>query len=237
MLQACVVKSKVPPRAPPGLARVAALVLATAAAGAHAQADQSIEGWGRVTVLGGYRWVPNWYFEGKAAAAGDPVLRPSQGGPAVIGSFGYGATDWLEISVDLFGSYDSFGLQRSGLFSAFTYGAVLGPRLSRANLFFRGFTPFLGAEAGATFALVSSAAVNAGERLLPGFTAVAGFHLRIADRWALTFDARWIYARSVIPGISGLNVGGVLVSVGITAFFPPRPQELQAPGFGAPSHL
>jgi hypothetical protein len=214
---------------------VSVLVLSVQAA---AQSSQSVEGWGRVTVLGGYRWVPNWYFAGKAAAAGMPVTRPSVGGPDVIASFGFGASEWLELAVDLFGSYDSFELRGAGAFTAFTYGAVLGPRLTRTNVLFRGFTPYLGVSAGAAFALVSSPSVNPGERLLPGLTAVAGFHWRFTERWGVSLDLRWIYARSAIPGISGLNAGGVLLSLGLSTFFPPRPQlELDAPGFGRSSNL
>jgi hypothetical protein len=213
------------------------VVLVLAAGVASAQAEHTIDGWGRVTVLGGYRWVPNWYFADQAQRQGTPVSRPSVGGPALIASFGYGALDWLELSVDVFGAYDSFEVQGAGQFNAFTYGAVLGPRLTRANLF-RGFSPFLGVEAGATFAVLSSSTVNAGERMLPGLTALVGFHWKVADRWAITFDARWIYGRSYLPGISGLNVGGVVFSLGVSALFAPRPHaDLDVPGFGSPSNL
>lgn len=219
--------------------RTLALLLALLAPSALAQAGvQSIDGWGRITVLGGYRWVPNWYFAGRAAAAGTPISRPSLGGPALVASFGYGATDWLELSVDLFGSYDSFELQGFAPFAAYTYGAVVGPRLSRANVLFRGFTPYLGVEAGATFSFITSVGLTVPEQLLPGVSAVGGFHWKVADRWAIAFDVRWVYARSFIPGVSGVNVGGVIFSLGVTWLFPPRPRaELEVPGFGSPSNL
>jgi hypothetical protein len=222
-------------RAPLGLLAVA---LALAAGPAQAQSEHSIDGWGRVTVLGGYRWVPNWYFADQAQKAGTPITRPSLGGPDLIASFGYGATDWLELSVDLFGSFDSFAVQGFAPFTTWTYGAVLGPRLIRPNTFFRGFSPFVGVEAGATFVIVNSTSVSVGEQLLPGVTALLGFQLRIAERWAISFDARWVYARSYVPGISGVNVGGVMFSLGVSALFPPRPRsDLEAPGFGSPSNL
>jgi hypothetical protein len=216
--------------------RVLALALALAAPAALAQS--SIDGWGRVTVLGGYRWVPNWYFAGKAAEAQHPFTRPSPGAPSVIASFGYGATSFLEVAVDAFFSWESFELAGYSTFNAFTYGALLGPRLMKGDVLFRGFTPWVGVEAGPVFSIVNSNSVHGGERLLGTLAVAGGFHWRVNDRWAISFDVRWVYARDVVEGISGINVGGVTFSLGVTGLFPPAPKrELDVPGFTSPSNL
>ncbi len=213
------------------------LVLALAASSSFAQRTDSVQGWGRISVLGGYRWVPNWYFADRAAQAGFPVAKASPGGPLGIASFGYGVFDSLELAVDLFAAWETFELTDYAPFSATTYGAMLGPRLTKRNLF-PGFTPYVGVEGGPTLALVSSNSISNPERLLGGLAAVGGFHWAFHDRWAISFDVRWIYARSAVPGISGINVGGVLFSLGVSTFFAPSPKrELDVPGFDTPSNL
>jgi hypothetical protein len=217
--------------------RALALVLVLGASAAHAQA--SIDGWGRITVLGGYRWTPNWYFNGRAAEAGYPVEKPSIGGPAVTASFGYGATSVIELAVDAFFAWETFKLANLEPFNAFTYGGGIGPRLVKGDLFFRGFSPWVAVQAGPIFATVQSPSLaNNPERVLGAIFVAGGFHLRVADRWAITFDVRWIYARAMVPEISGINVGGVVFSLGVTSFFPPPPKrELDVPGFTSPSNL
>lgn len=199
--------------------------------------SRGVEGWGRISVMGGYRWTPNWYFTAQAAAAGNPVTHPSNGGPLGMASFGYGAFTNFELSVDAFAAFESFTLDGLAPFSATTYGALIGPRLTKKDLF-PGFTPYVGAEGGPTLALVQSASFSNPERLLGGLAVVGGFHLMVADRWAISFDVRWLYARAVVPGISGINVGGVLFSIGVSTFFAPAPRrEYEVPGFDTPSRL
>jgi hypothetical protein len=217
------------------------LVLAAVVLGAQAFADEGfsrgVEGWGRISVYGGYRWTPNWYFTAQAAAAGFPVTQPSKGGPLGMVSFGYGAFTNFELAVDVFAAFETFTLDQYAPFSATTYGALIGPRLTKKDLF-PGFTPYAGVEGGPTLALVQSASVTNPERLLGGLAVVGGFHLMVADRWAISFDVRWIYARAVVPGISGINVGGVLFSLGVSTFFSPAPRrEYEVPGFDTPSRL
>jgi hypothetical protein len=219
--------------------RLGLLALLLLGSSSFAQAEStSIDGWGRVTLMGGYRWVPNWYFAQKASAAGMPYTDHPGGGPQGIASFGYGATDWLEVSVDVFGAYERFSLAGFEPFTSFVYGGLVGARLMKTNLLFPGFTPYVGVQLGPVLSDINASTATVPERLMGGYMAVGGFHWRFTERWALTFDARWLYARNVFPGISGLNVGGVLFSVGVSMFFPPAPKrDLDVPGFGGESHL
>lgn len=216
---------------------VVAVLVLTSPVTARAQ-SQSIDGWGRATVMGGYRWVPNWYFASKAAAAGQPYTSPLQGGPQGVLSFGYGATEWLEVSVDLFAASHAFTVDGLEPFTSFSYGAGLGARLMKTNVLFPGFTPYVGIALGPVLSDLFSSSLQVPERLLGGYLAVGGFHWKVADRWAITFDVRYLYARSVVPDIGGINVGGVFVSLGVSMFFPPAPKrDLEVPGFGSSSNL
>jgi len=217
-----------------------ALVVLLGASPALAQSWErsSAEGWGRISVVGGYRWVPNWYLFERAAALEARVLKASQGGPQAQVGFGYGVTDYLELAVDLFAAPDWFELSGMGPFTAISYGALIGPRLTSSNVLFRGLSPYLGAEAGPTFILLQSSTHGAPEKLAMGLAVVGGLHWRFQDRWAVTLDVRWLLARANVPEVSGFNGGGVLFSIGVSHFLPPTPQrDLEVPGFGAPSHL
>ena len=61
---------------------------------------EGIDGLGRISVGGGFRWVPNWYFSEHAAAVGTPVIPGLTGGPQLNASFGYGVAPVLEVLAD-----------------------------------------------------------------------------------------------------------------------------------------
>lgn len=213
-------------------------VLAWALAVPATRAQSSVDGWGRISVLGAYRWVPNWYLAGKAAEAGHPFVRESPGGPQVTASFGYGALSSLEVAVDVFFAWEGFELQGLAPFNSFLYGGALGPRLTRGDVLFKGLMPYVAVEFGPAFSIVQSSSVSSPERLLGVLIVAGGFHWKVTDRWAISFDVRWTYARGYIPEVSGLNVGGVTFSLGVSHFFPPAgKRELDVPGFTAPSNL
>ena len=206
------------------------LLLSSAAMG------EGIDGWGRVSVGGGFRWVPNWHFIAKAAEAGTPVIPGINGGPQLTASFGYGVTASLELTVDLFGSYETFALtlpdDQKDEYTSAIYGAVLGGRLVGSNVFFKGFMPYLALQAGPMLSSISSRVNPLPERVLLAFCAGGGLTYRFADRYGITLDAKYIYARSAVPPISGINVGGVMFSAMFTIFFPPPPKrDLDVPGF------
>ena len=214
------------------------LLLAAGSAWAGLPPSSPREGSGRITLLGGYRWVPNWYLFSQAEAKGAKRVKAAQGGPAAQVGFGFMATDWLDVAVDLFAGSDAFELEGLAPFTAVTYGGLLGARLTGADVIFRGLTLYLGVEGGPTLAFLQSPSVVVPERMMLGFSVVGGFHWRLSDTWAFTFDARWLVARGFVTGVSGFNAGGVLFAAGVSYLFAPAPQrDLEVPGFGAPSRL
>jgi hypothetical protein len=72
---------------------------------------QGIDGVGRISVGGGFRWVPNWWFQSHAADLGTPVIPTVDGGGAGFASFGLGVTTSLEVSIDLLFGYHEFALR------------------------------------------------------------------------------------------------------------------------------
>jgi hypothetical protein len=212
--------------------RALGLVGAVLAASMARAESRSIEGWGRVTVFGGYRWVPNWYFADKAAEAGTPMLRPSAGGPQGGASFGYGAFAFVEVAIDLLIGYETFELQGLQPFSSVTYGGLIGPRLTGVDVLFNGFSPYLGVQFGPVLSTVSSASLTQREKLQGAVAVSGGFNYRFSDRFAFNLDVRWMLARHYVDPVAGANVGGVWFSAGFTMFFAPSPKrDLDVPGF------
>lgn len=214
-----------------GLVRFGFVALLLLAAAAQAEPG-SIEGVGRIQVSAGYRWTPNWYFTGKAAEAGTPVVRASIGGPQATASFGYGATSWLEGTIDVLGAIESFELSGYLPFTSSTYGALLGIRVARLDVWVPGLVPHAGVQVGPMLSTVSSATLPGTEHLQLGYSVNGGLTWRFSERFGLTLDVRWLYARIYVDGISGINVGGVWFSLGLTTFFAPAPKrDLDVPGF------
>jgi hypothetical protein len=150
-----------------------------------------------------------------------------------IASFGYGAFEWLELAIDLFGAWESFNLEGELPFNSVSYGGLLGLRLTRYDFPVHGLVPYLGAQTGVLFALVSSPSEPGGERVLQAYSVNGGASYRFTDRFGVFVDLRWIYARSWVADIAGRNVGGVLVTAGVSLFFPATPKrDLETPGFG-----
>ncbi len=213
-------------------ARGLVLLVALGAAQAGAADAGSVEGWGRVSVLGGYRWVPNWYFAGKAAEAGSPVSAPSIGGVMGSASFGYGAFPFLEVAIDAVVGYETFTLEGLQPFTSVSYGALLGSRFTRFDVLVKGLAPYLGVQFGPLLVNLSSPSLPQPEKLVGALMVSGGVSYRFADRFAFTLDARWLLARSFVNPIAGANAGGFTFSAGLTVFFAPTPKrDLDVPGF------
>lgn len=200
-------------------------------------APESIEGSGRLTFLGTYRWVPNWYFDGRAAATNHKYESPWGGGPGGIISGGYGVTKNIEITLDLFGLYNPFKVTPWGNVDAVTYGASVGGNFVVNNLFFDGFFPYIGAQGAFVLVNMRADGLKIPERVTGGLVIAGGFHLRFHDAWAFTLDIRWMMARSVFPQISGINAGGLMGSIGVTYFFAPQARTATVPGFDRPGTI
>lgn len=194
-----------------------------------------VDGWGRVSVGGGFRWVPNWWFFDHAAQAGTPKLEGINGGPQATASFGYGVSRVLELSIDLLGSFETFSLSRPDGgrddYTSAMYGAQLGGRLVGTDVFFKGFMPYLQVQAGPLLSNISVKSQQIPEKVLLAISASGGINYRFSEKYGLGVEVRYVYARSNTP-ISGINVGGVLFSGMFTFYFPPvAKRDLDVPGF------
>ena len=197
---------------------------------------EGIDGWGRISVGGGFRWIPNWWFIDHAANAGTPVIPGLSGGPQVGASFGFGVTSNVEVAIDLLGGYETFTLRlpddQKDEYTSAAYGAQIGGRIVGSNVPFKGLLPYLSVQAGPLVSSITSKLNPQTERLLLAITVGGGLTYRFADRYGITLEAKYIYARSAVWPISGINVGGVAFSAMFTIFFPPAPKrDLDVPGF------
>jgi hypothetical protein len=197
---------------------------------------QGIDGWGRLSIGGGFRWVPNWWFQSHAADAGTPVIPTIDGGGQGTASFGFGVSTNLELSVDLLVGYQTFSLATPGgdpnPYTSLTAGALLGGRLVGTDVFFKGFMPYLSLQTGPVLSAISSRDGALPEKVNLGLSAAGGATVKIAERYGFTLEVRYLQARNAVPGISGINAGGVLFSVMFTYFFAPSlKRDLDVPGF------
>lgn len=210
--------------------RAGLVALALLCAG-DALAGGSVDGRGRVSVYGGYRWVPNGYFEARAREVGMPVLQPSPGGVQAAASFAYGVHANIEVAIDALVAWERFEVQGLDPFDAWVYGGVVGPRFTTLDLLVDGFCPYAGVQYGPLLSSLRSGPA-AREKLMGAFSVNGGFDWRLTTTLALSLDVRWVLARHFIDPIGGANVGGLWASVGVTFFFAAeRERDLAVPGF------
>ncbi|MBL8912375.1 MAG: hypothetical protein JNM17_16910 [Archangium sp.] len=211
-------------------------VLAVAVLACTSARADGIDGMGHVSIGGGFRWLPNWWFKDKAAAAGTPMNPGVDGGPQAIASFGLGVTSVLAISVNLIFGYHGFSLARpDGLndeYSSVTAGALIGGRLQTTDVLFKGFMPYLELQAGPVLSVLGGPREMIPEKAILGLSAAGGATYRFHRSYGLTLEVRYLQARNAVPEISGINVGGVWFSAMFTIFFPPAPKsDLAVPSF------
>jgi hypothetical protein len=100
------------------------------------------------------------------------------------------------------------------------------------DVLFKGLSPWLGIGGGPTLVQVTSKTRPAGERAQMGVSVSGGFTFALTDTVGIAFDVRWVYARSYVQGISGVNGGGIWATLGLAWQFAPEPKrDLSAPGF------
>lgn len=211
-----------------------ALLLAALVATA-APAD-GLDGMGHVSIGGGFRWVPNWWFQGKAAAFGTPVIAGIDGGPQGTASFGLGVTSVLAVSINLLFGYQGFALLRPDggrdEYSSMTAGALIGGRLGGSDVLFKGFMPYLELQAGPVLSVLGGPREAIPEKAILGLSAAGGATYRFARSYGITLEVRYLHARNSVPEISGINVGGVWFTAMFTIIFPPSlKRDLETPTF------
>ncbi len=189
------------------------------------EAARSLEGMGRVAVQGGYRWTPNADFKRRAEAQGHPVEAGLTGGPQFSASFGYAPLDWVEATIDVFVGFENFRVKDFEEFTSTTYGALLGVRFAKMDFPFRGVVPYFGAQLGPVLSFITSKSTPGSERLNTGYSINAGLTFRVADRWGIGFDARYMFARGDVPEIATIDAGGLWISLSVTYFIPAGPKD------------
>lgn len=196
-----------------------AALAALAILGSTTAAAASVDGMGRISAGGGWRLTPNEPFFNKAAEVGAPVSKRSGGGPQGTASFGYGASDLFEVCIDLFIGGEGFTLGADD-FSALTYGALLGGRLTKADFPFAGLTPWLGIGLGPTLAFITSKTRTNPERLITSYAVDVGAMYRVSDRFGVQLGVRYLFAYAEVDGIGSANAGGLFFTLGLSILFP-----------------
>lgn len=204
------------------------------------ETSTSLDGVGRISIQGGYRFTSNetfyksWYGQSDEFKA-LPRAREATGGPLVVGSFGYAINDLVELGIDLFATGGRLyvnapeGEQR---LDTLCYGALVGLRFQTVlpEVGPYGLVPYAGILTGPT--LVSSK--RSGEALQEATTQAwmgsLGTTLRLSPRWGVTAEYRLAFLRGPVglPDAQGKRArsfsnGGSWFSFGVTYSFPPEP--------------
>jgi opacity protein-like surface antigen len=201
-------------------ALIAAVLLGAAPAAAAEAWQNGISGVGRISLLGGWKLTPNDHFFKQSADLGYPTVSRGIGGGQGTASFGYGAVSFLEVSIDLFLGNDRFQIDTFNPINVLTYGALIGVRFTFMDLLFPGFAPYVGVGVGPTLGYVwTGTEGETFERLVTAVAGTAGLTYRVNDRFGLTLEYRFLYARGVWV-TSGVNIGGSFFSLGAVIYFP-----------------
>lgn len=182
---------------------------------------QSMEGAGRISLMPGWRYTPNAFFADNAEQAGYPLQQTSPGGPQIVGTFAYAATDALEVAIDLFAGYENLRLANSDDVTSVSYGALAGVR---AFWPMGRFVPNIGLGLGPTLVYTTGGPSQSNtERVTTAYFGSAGVTYRFSDVLGATLDVRYLYARGMVPQIGGVNAGGVWANLGVTWYFAGEP--------------
>jgi hypothetical protein len=224
--------------------RLLLLVLLFSASGASAQSagPSALDQTTRITVHGGWRLTSNdtfyerYYdldeYKGLQRAPASP------GGPYVGATFGYSASELVEVGIDLFATGERLQLTGSPPITTVTYGALVGLRFQALLdvLTANGVVPFIGLQSGPVLVLSSVDGPGIRETFTQGWAGTVGVNFRLSPHWGLAADYRLVFARGINPfsgsGLPGLkdlgsyNAGGNWFSVGVTFFFPPTTIKL-----------
>ncbi len=183
---------------------VLALVTALALQGA----PQTMDSVGRVTISAGTRIIPNSGFIKALSDSGTTVTRKWPVGIGGMASFGYGATDWIEICIDLFLGYEGFSTDTIGNVGSFAYGALMGVRFQKLNIFMPGLLPYAGFSLGPLVSDVTSSTTGLRENLMTTYVGTAGVSYVFLDRFSVGLEYRFMYANATAADYGPINAGG-----------------------------
>lgn len=200
-------------------------LLCSTAASAQNKAARPLEGAGRISVLGGVRWALPDGFDTSVAANGYPL---STRWPVALqgqATFGYGANDFLEGTIDLVAGFSQFTLTGLSPFQAVQYGALLGGRLTKNDWPIHGLVPALGIGVGPLLVSASSEGRPLDEGLATAVSASLGLTWRFSDRFGIAFEYRFVFARLSLSGLGSVNMGGNWFLLGFTTYFGAEPKK------------
>ncbi len=211
------------------------LLVTLTASVAFAQYDEDegppkLEGTSRISVLGGWRYAPNFTFYNNYYFDQDnrnlQRSRGSIGGPLLTGSFAYSVTELIEVGIDLFATYERMELTNKPGLNAVTYGALVGLRFQkRFEIGPAGLIPSLGILAGPHIAAAFFDGGRSVENGGTGFGLTAGATLRLDPTWGVCFELRQIFARGEAEDVGFYNAGGSWLAVGVTYILPWEPDR------------
>ena len=210
------------------------LVLLTAPV-ASAQYDEDeeppkLQGTSRVSVMGGWRYAPNFKFydtyyfqvENRSLARS----RGSIGGPLLTATFAYSITEFMELGIDLFTTYERMKLTNKPGLNTVTYGAVVGLRFQkRLELGPQGTIASVGVLAGPSYSGAYFDGGRAVETSGTGLGLAAGATVRLSPRWGVCFELRQLVVGGEVEDIGKYNAGGTWLSVGMTYVLPWEPDH------------
>jgi hypothetical protein len=206
------------------------LIAALAAFSASAQEDApSLEGVGRIALMGGWRYSANsTFYDRFYSLPGNTALQRasgSPGGPLVTGTFAYGVTDLVEVGIDLFAAGERLQLTGQPRLTTASYGAMLGLRFRGwVDIGPDGMVPFLGILSGPLLAAAAFEGEPLRETLSQAWGGTAGATLRLSPTWGINVEYRLIFARGAVgrtdQSFGSFNAGGNWFSVGLNYTFP-----------------
>ncbi|MFL5344664.1 MAG: hypothetical protein ACJ8AT_07715 [Hyalangium sp.] len=208
------------------LTLVATLVAFTASA----QDDgPSLEGVGRISIQGGWRYAANttFYDHFYSVPGNEGLTRtsPSRGGPLVAGTFAYGISDLVELGIDLFAHGQRIQLTGQPQLTTVGYGALIGLRFrSWLDIGPEGMVPFLGLLTGPILATAAFEGQPLHETYSQAWGGTVGATFRLNPTWGISAEFRQIFARGAVvlnnQNVGSFNAGGSWLTVGVNYTFP-----------------
>jgi hypothetical protein len=188
------------------------------------EAEKRLEGSSRIAVMGGWRYAPNFTFYDhyyfKPANRGLERERGSIGGPLLTATFAYSVTDFIEVGIDLFATYERMSLTNKPGLNTATYGALVGVRLQkRLELGKQVWIPSVGILGGPHIAAAYYDNDQAVERGMQALGFAAGATLRLSKEWGFCFELRHIFAGGDSEE-GPYNAGGSWLAVGMSYKIP-----------------
>lgn len=210
------------------------LVATLAAFTASAQdGTPSLEGVGRISIQGGWRYAANTTFYDSSyryivSQPGNEALTrsgASRGGPLLTGTFAYGISDLVEIGIDLFGYGQRIQLTGQAPLTTAGYGALIGLRFrSWLDIGPEGVVPFLGLLTGPLLAAAAFEGQPLRETFSQAWGGTVGATFRLTPTWGISAEFRQVFARGAVgrmdQNFGSFNAGGSWLTIGVNYTFP-----------------